>query len=163
MTPRIDHRHWSHAPEPVGKDDHGLGVLAEDTCLSLLGSEAVGRLGFSAGGLPVIYPVNFFLDERSVVFRSEPGQKLEAAAHNSVACLEVDHFDTMNHAGWSVLATGRLSIADADRAEALARLPLSPWALDEPSRFIELEVELISGRVVGPHPRPTSGLDTPSS
>jgi nitroimidazol reductase NimA-like FMN-containing flavoprotein (pyridoxamine 5'-phosphate oxidase superfamily) len=150
VPPQTNRQHWAHPPENVGRDDHGLGLLGEDECLRLLAGQHVGRLGFSAGGLPVVHPVNYFLDDRTIVFRSESGQKVEAARHDSVACLEIDHFDGLDHSGWSVLATGRLSLATSAQAERLARLPVAAWAFATPDWFVELPIELLSGRAVTP-------------
>jgi nitroimidazol reductase NimA-like FMN-containing flavoprotein (pyridoxamine 5'-phosphate oxidase superfamily) len=134
------------------RDSHGLVELGEADCLRRLESEAVGRLGFSSGGLPVIHPINFFLDGRTIVFRTEAGQKERAAASGAVACLEVDRFDAMGHCGWNVLATGRLQLAEPDHAERLARLPLTPWAFPAASFIVELPIELLSGRSIEPAP-----------
>jgi hypothetical protein len=61
--------------------------------------------------------------------------------------LEVDGYTVLDHSGWSVLATGRLAeITDADRLDTARRLPLSPWALSDPSHYVELSIELLSGR-----------------
>ena len=143
IAPQPDH--------PTGADPHdahGLTELDVASCVRRLGAEAVGRLGFSAGGLPVIHPVNYFLDDRTIVFRTEPGEKQRAAANGSVACLEIDHFDTLGHEGWSILATGRLNLAPPDRVERLARLPLTPWAFPDAAYFVEMPIELISGRAI---------------
>lgn len=124
-----------------------LDVLGDDECLRLLGREPVGRLGFSSGALPVVLPVNFVLVDRTIVFASDPGLKLEAARHRTVACLEVDGYDRFAHGGWSVLATGRLDeIVDAARLAEARTLPLSPWALTRPTHYVEMPVELLSGR-----------------
>jgi len=126
-----------------------MGVLNDIQCLRLLGREHVGRLGFSASSLPVVHPINYFLLGRTIVFRSEPGQKVHAAEHGSVACLEIDHFDGLGHDGWSVIATGRLSLASGERAVDLARLPIASWALSDASCFVELGIEVLSGRSIG--------------
>jgi nitroimidazol reductase NimA-like FMN-containing flavoprotein (pyridoxamine 5'-phosphate oxidase superfamily) len=122
--------------------------LDEASCLRHLGSDAVGRLGFSSGGLPVIHPVNYLLDERTIIFRTEPGAKQRAAANRDVACLQIVHFDALNHTGWSVLATGRLNVANPDRAERLARLPLTPWSFPNASCIVEMPIELLTGRSI---------------
>jgi uncharacterized protein len=148
VSRRIDPTHWDRPLQTSHRDGHGLAELDEASCLRRLGSEVVGRLGFSAGGLPVIHPVNFFLDDRTIVFRTEPGEKERAAANGAVACLEVDRHDAMGHSGWSVLATGRLRLADPDLEERLARLPLTPWAFPDASNIVELPIELLSGRSI---------------
>lgn len=131
---------------PVGSDPHRLGVLDEATCLRLLGTSPVGRLGFSSHGLPVIFPVNYFLHDRTIVFCSEMGEKTRAASHHDVACLEIDQFDAFDHSGWSVLVTGRLSMVDPEHEVLLRRLPLTPW-VHGADHFIELPIDLITGRV----------------
>jgi nitroimidazol reductase NimA-like FMN-containing flavoprotein (pyridoxamine 5'-phosphate oxidase superfamily) len=41
----------------------------------------------------VVFPVNYVLDRHTVVFRTEPGTKLHAAARGSRVCFEVDRAD----------------------------------------------------------------------
>jgi nitroimidazol reductase NimA-like FMN-containing flavoprotein (pyridoxamine 5'-phosphate oxidase superfamily) len=122
-------------------------VLDEDECLALLSREPVGRLALSAGALPVVLPVNFTVDDRTIVFASASGMKLDAAQAGVVACMEVDGYDVWSHGGWSVLATGRLAeITDPERLVRARALPLSPWAIRDADHYIELEIELLSGR-----------------
>ena len=61
--------------------------------------------------------------------------------------IEVDGYDRWAHGGWSVLATGRLrEINDLTRLEQARALPLSPWAIAAPHHYLELPIELLSGR-----------------
>lgn len=125
----------------------GFEILDEDECLRLLEREPVGRVALTAAALPVVLPVNFVTLEHTIVFASDPGLKLQAARAGQIACLEVDGYDVHDHSGWSVLATGRLSeITDTNRLAAARQLPLSPWALSAPEHFVELSIELLSGR-----------------
>lgn len=126
-------------------DRHGLEVLDEAECRRLITEEHVGRLGFSADALPVIFPVNYLSDGERIFFRSETGQKLKAAASGAVACLEIDHFDRFGHTGWSVLATGRLELR-RDDALGGREMPVVPWALGGETQLIALSIELLSGR-----------------
>lgn len=152
MSTGRSHGSWSsHAPDTDGHDAHGLGIIGEATCLRLLTQERIGRLGLSVGSLPVILPVNYVVQDHKIVFRSEDGDKSLAAERGTVACLEVDHFDRFEHSGWSVMATGRLAIVEPDRAGAYERLPVVPWALGVESRFIELSIDLLSGRSIRSH------------
>lgn len=148
-----------------GKDLHGLRNIEESTCRRLLANERIGRLGLSVGSLPVIFPVNYALDADRAVFCSEPGEKVTAAEHGDVACLQIDQFDRFEHSGWSVLATGVLSIAPAERVERYERLPVVPWALHGDVRYLELGIELVSGRAIA-HPNaapPTTSAPTTTS
>ena len=122
-------------------------VLDQDECMQLLAREPVGRLALSAGALPVVLPVNFTLADRTIVFASAPGLKLDAAQRGVVACMEVDGYDRWSHGGWSVLATGRLQeVTDPEQLSRARQLPLSPWALRNPDHYVELRIELLSGR-----------------
>ena len=124
-----------------------LEILYEHECLQLLGREPIGRIALTSGALPVILPVNFVTIERTIVFASDPGLKLDAARAGQVACLGVDAYEVLDHSGWSVLATGRLAeITDPDRLAAARQLPLSPWAVSDPQHYVELSIELLSGR-----------------
>lgn len=149
-SPNLGDRPWRRDPESLGDDRHGIGVIDEATCLDLVERQSVGRLGFSARAMPVIFPINFLLVRRSVVFRTEPGQKLDAARQSAVACFEVDEFDKVEHRGWSVLVTGRLAVVEGRELERLGPLPLRPWAISEPSAVVTLSAEFVSGRSVGP-------------
>jgi nitroimidazol reductase NimA-like FMN-containing flavoprotein (pyridoxamine 5'-phosphate oxidase superfamily) len=124
-----------------------LEILEERECLQLLSREPVGRLALTASALPVVLPINFVLMDNTIVFATDEGLKLQAARQGTVACLEVDGFDRWSHGGWSVLATGRMSeITDPVRLAEARQLPLSPWALARPQHYVELSIELLSGR-----------------
>jgi nitroimidazol reductase NimA-like FMN-containing flavoprotein (pyridoxamine 5'-phosphate oxidase superfamily) len=127
-----------------------LGPLDEAACRRLLAAAPVGRIGFSSGALPVIFPVNFCLDGERILIASEDGSKVEAARRGDVACLEVDRFDPIEHEGWSVLVTGRMSVVRPE--DSPERLRLRPWASSAPDHLIALAVELLDGRRIR-HPR----------
>lgn len=131
-----------------GHDRHGLGVLDEATCMRLIEHERIGRLGVSDSNGPLILPINYVLHDGRIVFRSAEGAKARAAAQSAAACLEVDRFDRFEHTGWSVLATGRLAVVSPENADAYERLPVVPWAVHGESRFYELSIEQVSGRVL---------------
>ena len=137
----------SAAPPAFSTDRHGLEVLDKSACLRLLGSAHVGRVAFSSGALPVVLPVNFVLVGDTIVFRSEDGVKTRAARDAVVACLEIDGFDGLIHNGWSVLATGRLrEVDDPEERQRAERLPLASWMSNGMDHYIELGIELLSGR-----------------
>ena len=132
---------------PRLREPGDLTVLDHVECLRLLESHYVGRIGLSVAALPVIVPVNYAVDGDQIVICSAPGAKLEAARHGLVACLEIDDFDPFDHAGWSVLVTGKLTeVTDADEISRLGHLPLTPWAPMAERHFLVLSTELVSGR-----------------
>ena len=138
-------------------DRNGLEVLGRDECLQLLSSASLGRIGLSAGALPLVLPVNFCVDGDRIVLRTGPGTKLEAASRNAVVSFEVDDIDPLFHSGWSVVVTGIASPVESAAELAHARtLPLLPWAMPG-DRFVSVSIEEISGRRIGPSaPAPRS-------
>ena len=80
-----------------------IELLNRDRCLELLREDEIGRLAVLADGGPLILPVNYRMDGESIVFRTDPGLKLDQGVR-SHACFEIDHFDRDNRSGWSVIA-----------------------------------------------------------
>ena len=56
------------------------GKLSFDDCWELLASAVIGRLALVVDGHPEIFPVNFVVERRSVVFRTGAGTKLWQSA-----------------------------------------------------------------------------------
>ena len=79
----------------------GLEVLDDKECQLLLGRATLGRLAAVVDGRPSIFPVNFRRYGGSVVFRSDEGTKLDAAAREQPVALEVDEVDSRERSGWS--------------------------------------------------------------
>jgi nitroimidazol reductase NimA-like FMN-containing flavoprotein (pyridoxamine 5'-phosphate oxidase superfamily) len=121
-------------------------------CLRRLAADEVGRLAVVAGGDPMIFPVNYVLDGESVVFRTDPGTKLQDGPR-AQACFEIDGFDRVQRRGWSVVAIGRLEEVTRYDAAALARvrsLEVQPWAGGDKAHWMRLVPARITGREVRP-------------
>ena len=95
-------------------DHAGLETLTFDTCLRLLASVPVGRVGFVADGEVQILPVNHLVDGQDVVFRTAHGAKLSVAEGCGPITFEADAYDERAHSGWSVVVTGRAEQVDSD-------------------------------------------------
>ncbi len=141
----------SNDPEPVAIDiTSKMGVLDEATCVELLESTPIGRIGFSTDGELLVLPVNFKWYENSVVFRTLEGQKLAAAAERQHVCFEVDQWDAAMRTGWSVIVQGvaREVTHWAEDAQ-LDQIGLFPWAREEwRPIWVRIEPTMISGRVL---------------
>lgn len=130
-------------------DRNGLEVLDRYDCLHLLAGRSVGRVGLSSGALPVILPVNFYVDGDRVLVRTGFGTKLAAAMRNAVVCLEVDDIDPIYHSGWSVLVTGLAHELTGEEAARAMRAPLRPWS-GHADHMIAIDMQLVSGRRLAP-------------
>ena len=121
--------------------------LTEEQCWDLLADNHVGRLAVNDAHGPVILPVNYLVDDGSVVIRSDPGTKRAAAVHGLPAAFEVDHVDDHRHLGWSVLLRGQLvEVTDPGERDRLSRLPLAPWVGGEKAHVLRLIETTVSGR-----------------
>lgn len=133
-------------------DRLGLGVLDPETCWELMGRAAVGRVAFMDEGGPMVLPVIHAVIGRRIVFRSQPGGKLDTARMARQVAVEVDGWDIAVRTGWSVVARGTARSAPEDAAE-LDALHLDTW-LEPAGRgtWIEVLVEEITGRHLGTLP-----------
>ena len=52
-----------------------ISILSETECWNLLSSVALGRLVTSVDGEPAIFPVNFVVQHRTVLFRTAEGHQ----------------------------------------------------------------------------------------
>jgi hypothetical protein len=125
-----------------------LEVIEHDECLNLLEARGVGRVGANTRCRPVIYPVNYTVHDGTILFRTREGGDLDRATDDSIVAFEIDSADFTYHEGWSVLVVGRSSHVCAtgvlDVYEAAQRL--LPWAGDERSVIVRIELDEVSGR-----------------
>jgi nitroimidazol reductase NimA-like FMN-containing flavoprotein (pyridoxamine 5'-phosphate oxidase superfamily) len=79
-------------------------------------------------GHPEIYPVNFVLERRSIVFRTAPVTKLWESAKQERAAFEIDGYEPSTQEAWSVIVRGTTSlIEDPDERSTVNSLGLEPW------------------------------------
>src|SRR5881227_1295744 len=82
-----------------------LHVIPPWECLGLLQTRRVGRLGFTIGNQPIVLPVNYAVDNGTIILRTGDGAKLTSAPLTKVA-FEVDDIDNEAREGWSVVVQG---------------------------------------------------------
>jgi nitroimidazol reductase NimA-like FMN-containing flavoprotein (pyridoxamine 5'-phosphate oxidase superfamily) len=103
-----------------------VSILSQTECWDLLSSMSLGRLVTSVDGQPEIFPVNFVVQHRTILFRTAEGTKLVSTAINNNVLFEVDNHNVAE--GLSVIVKGIArsqrtdeEIADAEKAQLL------PW------------------------------------
>ena len=72
--------------------------LSTDECWRLLSTQQVGRIAVVVGHYPLVFPVNYAVVEKAIVFRTGVGEKLWAI-HRSNVTFEVDELDTVARSG----------------------------------------------------------------
>lgn len=125
-----------------------LDPIPREECLRLLAGNQVGRLAISVEGQPLIFPVNYILDDDVVIFRTDSGIKLDGTLLARVA-FEIDHVDVPRKQGWSVVVqgVGRPINESFDWvSERRHRLPLEPWAPGDKEHWVEIVDPEVSGR-----------------
>jgi nitroimidazol reductase NimA-like FMN-containing flavoprotein (pyridoxamine 5'-phosphate oxidase superfamily) len=128
-------------------------TLSEERCWNLLARRELGRLALDADGEPDIFPVNYVVDGRSLLFRTAQGSKLFELTVNDEVIFEVDaHTDTD---AWSVVVRGRAHRLDtSDEVRAADTLPLTPWVPTLKYNYVRITPSALTGRAfrIGPEP-----------
>ena len=127
----------------------GPGVLTEEECLALLAANQLGRVGVVVDGQPLVFPVNYVLDDHTIVFRTGVGTILGGASFAMVA-FEIDGSDAVRRSGWSVIVQGMgHDITDAidQLSEHLQTIEVFPWAPGSKPRLLRIDPRVITGRL----------------
>jgi uncharacterized protein len=126
-------------------NDDGITILSLHECWDLLSGRTLGRLVTSVDGQPEIFPVNYVVQRRTILFRTAEGTKLISAAINNHVVFEVDDHNVAE--GWSVIVKGiarslrtNEQIEDAERAQVLS------WTASEKSHYVRILPEMVTGR-----------------
>ena len=106
-----------------------LEEIPQDECLEILGRHSLGRVAIVVDGQPLIFPVNYAMGGRVITFRTGSGTKLSHAPGSKV-CFEIDGYDSLAGAGWSVMVQGvAVDATDSFDDVSWAARAAAPWAL----------------------------------
>ena len=132
-------------------------ILSATESWDLLASVALGRLVTSVDGQPEVFPVNFVVQHRTVLFRTAEGTKLVSAAINNRVLFEADDHDAGE--GWSVIVKGMARmLRTAQEIQEAERAQLLPWTATLKQHYVRIQPVSITGRRFrfGPEPSPES-------
>ncbi len=128
----------TNEPQPIS-------ILSATECWDLVSSRSLGRLVTSVDGQPEIFPVNFVVQHRTILFRTAEGTKLVSAVINNNVLFEVDDHNAVG--GWSVIIKGMArtlrtdeEIAEAERGELLT------WIATVKQHFVRIRPVSVTGR-----------------
>ncbi|MGI9598359.1 MAG: pyridoxamine 5'-phosphate oxidase family protein [Acidimicrobiales bacterium] len=140
-------------------------TLSEDRCWQLLAQKNVGRLAVWIDDGPDIFPVNYRIEEETLVLRTAPGLKLTAATMGRGVAFEVDALDDLHHTGWSVVVRGAANeVTDPEELVELRRLLVEPWVGGSRSHYLRIVPTAVSGRQLPGSPgggRPDRSVSRP--
>ena len=123
-----------------------LREISETECLDLLANHRVGRVAYCDDLGPVVLPVNYVLDQGTVLIQISPHSTLARHLRLAPASFQIDDFDDYNQSGWSVLVRGNASHVDS------ADLPTNDsdrphaWAEGQRTFHVRITPHDISGR-----------------
>lgn len=135
--------------------------LDEERNWAVLAGHRLGRLVTCFERHVEIFPVNFVVDGRSLVFRTAEGSKLFTLTISSNVAFEVDGWDGTG--GWSVIARGAATeVTDADEIAHLETLPLHPWVPTVKTHWVRITPTEVTGRQFrfGPEPEHDQALSS---
>ncbi len=122
-----------------------VDILSLAECWGLLGSLTLGRLVTSVGGNPDIFPVNYAVQNRTVLFRTAQGTKLVSAAINHQVLFEADDHGLSE--GWSVIVKGIARMLRTDEEIAVAeQAQVLPWTATPKQHYVRILPVRVTGR-----------------
>ena len=129
----------------MSEDFQPVSILSESECWDLMKSGSLGRLVTSVDGQPEIFPINYVVQNRTILFRTAEGTKLVSTAINHNVLFEVDDHNVAE--GWSVIVKGMArslrtdeDIAEADQAQLL------PWIATVKPHYVRIRPMGVTGR-----------------
>ncbi|MGZ8812846.1 MAG: pyridoxamine 5'-phosphate oxidase family protein [Mycobacterium sp.] len=123
-----------------------MDVLSAEESWHLLSSVTLGRLVTCVEGYPEIFPVNFVVQHRTVLFRTaEFATKLFTMVMNAHVVFEADDHNVSE--GWSVIVKGTAQVINTSaEIEEAQRAQLLPWTAGSKPRYVRVDPSEITGR-----------------
>ncbi|MCB1286783.1 pyridoxamine 5'-phosphate oxidase family protein [Mycolicibacterium sp.] len=131
-----------------------ITVLDDREAWNRLSSVALGRLVTSFGGQLEIFPVNFVVQNDTVLFRTAEGTKLFTTVMNEKVLFEADDHTVAE--GWSVIVRGTARLlTGAEEIQEADRAGLMPWVPTEKLRYVRVTPTELTARhfTFGPEPQ----------
>lgn len=126
-------------------NNDGVTILPEHECWDLLAGRTLGRLVTSVDGRPEIFPVNYAVQRKTILFRTAEGTKLVSAAINNYVVFEVDDHDAAE--GWSVIVKGTArSLRTDEEIEKAESAQVLSWTGSDKSHYVRVIPQLVTGR-----------------
>lgn len=126
---------------------YAVQTLDHHECLRLLRGVTVGRLAVWVDDHPDIFPINYRVDQGTIIFRTAEGTKLQAATGDTPVAVEADGIDPDSGIAWSVVVKGRAApVKDPQEVLDTAGLLLFPWQTGKKEHFVRITPDELTGR-----------------
>lgn len=128
----------------VGINEDVMTELTTERCWELLRGDEFGRLAFRMADEVHIVPINYAVDDDTILFRTAGGNKLLGVVMHPQVALEIDSYGEEEAHSVTVRGTARRLEEDEEhRAEHLA---LRPWVNTLKYNVVEITPTEITGR-----------------
>lgn len=128
-----------------GYETSPVTILDDEESWGLLRSRSFGRLALTVAGRPEIFPVNYAVEDETLVMRTAPGTKLATLTVNNAVALETD--EVGEDEAWSVVVKGIATVHDSEedfeRADGVGLFPQVPT---EKNVLVRIRPSALSGR-----------------
>lgn len=125
-------------------ENDAITVMSDEEAWDLLTREPIGRLATTIGDDIEMFPINYVLDGRTIVFRTAQGSKLFELTVNSRVAFEVDSYE--DEGGWSIVVHGDAEVLeDPAEIETVEQLPLRPWVPTIKTTYVRIRPNYLSG------------------
>lgn len=122
-------------------------ILDPQECWRLLGEASVGRLAVIVDDHPDVFPVNYKVDNGSLVFRTGTGTKRNALDAGTPVAVEADSVSAERGTAWSVVVKGRAELeTPAQQISEAVRSALFPWQGIGKDNLVRIVPESVTGR-----------------
>ncbi|WP_120522130.1 pyridoxamine 5'-phosphate oxidase family protein [Arthrobacter celericrescens] len=136
--------------------------LDTEECWRLLRETGVGRLGVIVDGRPDVFPVNYKVEDTTLVFLTGTGTKTRALDDDGAVVLEADAVSAEFGMAWSVVVKGKAERTDSTK-QSLGSLSKSlfPWQGAGQEQLFRIVPDFVTGRrfTVTPGMRWRVGMD----
>ena len=125
-------------------DDEVTTELTLAECWEELRGDEFGRLAYLLGGEINLVPVNYAVDQDTLLFRTAEGSKLLGVVMHPQVVFEIDRIG--EEQATSVLVRGEARKLEEDEAHRADNVPLRPWIDTLKYNVVEIRPTEVQGR-----------------
>ncbi|MFL6099413.1 MAG: pyridoxamine 5'-phosphate oxidase family protein [Actinomycetales bacterium] len=120
-------------------------VLPTHECWAMMRTATLGRLGFGVDEEQEIFPLNFVVDQGTIVFRTSSSSRIGLCLDGRPVAFEADGLT--DGQAWSVVAKGHAKeIRTLEDSVLAAELPVQPLQAGSKPRLVRITPDALTGR-----------------
>lgn len=121
--------------------------LSVSQCWALLRDVPIGRIALRGADDIEVFPINYLIDQGTIVFRTAHGTKLTLIGSGAPCTFEADEIDVAEHLVWSVVLKGSARpLTGHEEITASFDLEVPTWQAGPKPTYVRLTPFAISGR-----------------